>query len=286
MSTFKQSTACCTVPPIDPKEVTYSPKGNYQNVGGLRTCILPFSFSARVSQVTLQVCHANDFYYHTDITGDDFSHPPTHALVVLYDIFAFHSNTLRGADILATSGDRSYLVLMPDFFEGKVADWDWYPDDTPEKTEKLEGFLSGPGNTEKTVEKVMMVQKEASEKWKGVQKWGVLGYCWGGWVVSYCSGPSTPFSAVAQLHPGFVGKNIAEKIIIPVLAIASKDEPEERVKRFMNELNPNISYKNYAIFPKMEHGWLSARGDLEKEEVKEAYEEGYKMMLDFFGEWM
>lgn len=43
---------------------------------------------------------------------------------------------------------------MPDFFEGEVAKWEWYPDDTPEKTEKLEGFLNGPGNTEKTVEKV------------------------------------------------------------------------------------------------------------------------------------
>lgn len=64
---------------------------------------------------------------------------------------------------------------MPDFFEGQVAQWEWYPDDTPEKTEKLEGFLNGPGNTERTVEKVMKVQKEASQRWKGVEKWGILG---------------------------------------------------------------------------------------------------------------
>ena len=113
-----------------------------------------------------------------------------------------------------------------------------------------------------------------------------LGYCWGGWVVSYCSGPSTPFSAVAELHTGFVGKKIAEQISIPILAIASKDEPEKDVQRFMNDLNPDLKYKNYALFPTMEHGWLSARGDLKNEEVRKAYEKGYTMMLDFFGEWL
>ena len=103
-----------------------------------------------------------------DVTGN---RDAKRCLVALYDIFAFHPNTLRGADILGIS----YLVLMPDFFQGQVADWSWYPDDTPEKTEKLEGFLNGPGNTEKTVEKVMGVQKEAATTFKEVEKWGILG---------------------------------------------------------------------------------------------------------------
>jgi hypothetical protein len=51
-----------------------------------------------------------------DVTGNRAA---KHCLVALYDIFAFHPNTLRGADILGTS----YLVLVPDFFEGQVADW-------------------------------------------------------------------------------------------------------------------------------------------------------------------
>jgi len=114
-----------------------------------------------------------------DVTGN---RDAKHYLVALYDIFAFHPNTLRGADILGTS----YLVLMSTSRpclvlrvsspqEGQVANWSWYPDDTPEKTEKLEGFLNGPGNTEKTVEKVMGVQKEAATTFKEVEKWGILG---------------------------------------------------------------------------------------------------------------
>lgn len=102
------------------------------------------------------------------MTGDPNA---KHCLIVIYDIFAFHPNTLRGADIFSAS----YLVLMPDFFEGKVANWEWYPDDTPEKTEKLEAFLNGPGNTERTAEKVARVQREAGTKWKGIEKWGILG---------------------------------------------------------------------------------------------------------------
>lgn len=113
-----------------------------------------------------------------------------------------------------------------------------------------------------------------------------LGYCWGGWVVSYCSGLGTPFSAVAELHPGFVGKKVAEQISIPLLAVCSKDESEEEVKAFVERLSPNIPYKQWERFPTMEHGWLSARGDLEDEQVRKAFDEGYKLMLDFFGKWM
>lgn len=54
----------------------------------------------------------------------------------------------------------------------------------------------------------------------------------------------------------------------------------------MERLNPEIPYKHYITFPTMEHGWLSARGDLKDEEVRKAYEEGYKLMLDFFGKWL
>lgn len=101
--------------------------------------------------------------------------------------------------------------------------------------------------------------------------------------MSYCSGPSTPFAAVAALHPSFVDKEIASQISIPIFVIASKDEPEEDVPRFMGDLNPRIKYKDYTMFPRMVHGWLSARGDLKNAGVREAYDKGYKLMLDFFG---
>jgi len=83
-----------------------------------------------------------------------------------------------------------------------------------------------------------------------------------------------------------VRKEIAEQISIPVLAIASKDEPEKDVLRFMNDLRQDIKYKHYEMFPTMEHGWLSARGDLKNEDVRKAYEEGYRILLDFFKEWL
>ncbi|KAJ4303266.1 hypothetical protein N0V90_002159 [Kalmusia sp. IMI 367209] len=251
MSTFQQSAACCKVPPIDPNEVKYTPRGTYEDAAGLITYV----------------------------TGDRNAKA---CLIILYDIFAFHPNTLRGADILGSE----YLVLMPDFFEGKAADWSWYPDDTPEKTEKLEGFLNGPGNTEKTVEKVTRVQANAQTRFASVEKWGIAGYCWGGWVSSYASIYPTPFSAIAQLHPGFAPQKIASQIRIPLLAICSKDETDGEAQTFMTHLSPEIAYKHYIRFGDMEHGWLSARGDLKNDDVKKAYEKGYALLLDFFAKYL
>lgn len=204
---------------------------------------------------------------------------------------------------------------MPDFFEDREAEWDWYdhsfphflrlphrscrfPDDTPEKTQKLEDFLAGPANTERAVEKVTRVHVEAQSRFPSVEKWGIvgthilfsiityaecaLGYCWGGWVSSYCSEHPAPFSAVAQLHPGFVGQTIAEKIRIPLFVICSKDETDEQAQTFMGHLSPDIAYKHYVRFGDMDHGWLSARGDLTDPAVRKAYEEGYRLVLNFF----
>lgn len=104
--------------------------------------------------------------------------------------------------------------------------------------------------------------------------------------MSYCSIPSTPFSAVVELHPGFVGKAVAEKICIPLLAICSKDETEEQADAFMKRLNPAIPSKHYVVFPEREHGWLSARGNLNNPQVLSDYEQGYRLMLEFFGKWL
>lgn len=38
MTTFEQSKACCTIPPIDPTKIDYTPQGSYEEIAGLKTC--------------------------------------------------------------------------------------------------------------------------------------------------------------------------------------------------------------------------------------------------------
>ena len=109
-----------------------------------------------------------------DVTG-----PPTakRALMVLYDIFGYSPQILRGADILASSKEEEegYLVFMPDFYDGNPAPHEIYPDDTPEKARRLEEFINGPGETSKTLERMGRIRGVLGREYAGIKTWGLIG---------------------------------------------------------------------------------------------------------------
>jgi dienelactone hydrolase len=72
----------------------------------------------------------------------------------------------------------------------------------------------------------------------------------------------------------------AEGIQTPIVVLASKEEPADKVKEFEDALSvPN----HVEIFDDQIHGWMAARADLEDARVKEEYTRGYKTVLSFFG---
>jgi dienelactone hydrolase len=104
-------------------------------------------------------------------------------ILIAYDIFGFFPQTIQGADILAYSDkEHPYQVFMPDFFEGEPADISWYPPgDDKDKQQKLGAFFKEKAAPPKTLPRIPKIVKELSEK-RGVEKWGFLGFCWGGKV--------------------------------------------------------------------------------------------------------
>lgn len=70
---------------------------------------------------------------------------------------------------------------MPDFFEGDGAKEEWFPADTAEKKDTLAKFLQEKANAVAVAERVLVVRKEVTEKWPGVDEHvGVFGLCFGG----------------------------------------------------------------------------------------------------------
>lgn len=72
----------------------------------------------------------------------------------------------------------------------------------------------------------------------------------------------------------------ASSIKIPLIFLASKDEPEADVAKFEANLKGE---KHVETFKDQIHGWMGARGDLDDERVKSEYERGYKTVLEFLG---
>ncbi|KAI1181233.1 alpha/beta-hydrolase [Nemania sp. FL0916] len=237
------SEACCNVPPIVSKG--YDAKGSYEELGG----------------------------YKTYVTGPADA---TKGVVTIFDIFGYYPQTLQGADILATSG--CYKVFIPDWFKGEPASLEWFPPDTEEKQKKLGGFFQKnppPAVASATPAYV----KALSEKYPNIKEWAILGFCWGGKVVSLVTGSSdNPFKAGVEAHPAMVDPNDATNIKVPLALLASKDEDAGDVAKF--EANLSVP-KHVETFADQIHGWMAARSDLEDERVKAEYKRGYETVLKF-----
>lgn len=207
-----------------------------------------------------------------------------HAILVIYDIFGFKDQILQGADILAHSdSEHQYQVFMPDFFEGSPADISWYPPDNEEKGKKLGAFFQNQAAPPKALGNIPKVVEAAKKASPNIESWGVIGYCWGGKIVSLSSGSGTLFKAAVETSPAMVDPADAEKVTIPLMMLASKDEPADDVKKF--EANLKVA-KHVETYGTQLHGFMSARGDLEDSEVKKEYERGYQAALSFFHDHM
>lgn len=94
------------------------------------------------------------------------------------------------------------------------------------------------------------------------------------------SGSDNPFSIGAAIHPAMVDPSEAESIKVPLIMIASKEEPADKVKEFEDKLSVP---KHVETFGDQVHGFMAARADLADSRVKEEYTRGYKTVLEFFG---
>jgi dienelactone hydrolase len=206
------------------------------------------------------------------------------AILVIYDIFGFFPQIIQGADILAYSDEaHPKQVFMPAFFGDNPADISWYPPDTDEKGKKLGAWFETAAPP-KHLPKVPSILEAAEKLNSNIKSWGVIGYCWGGKMVSLIgTRGDTKFKAGVQTSPAMVDPEEAKKVQIPMLLLPSKDEGKEEWDAYA----ANLTVKNKMVrFDDQPHGWMSARGDLKDEACKKDYEKGYKLAADFFNEYL
>jgi len=101
--------------------------------------------------------------------------------------------------------------------------------------------------------------------------------------VNFALDQHSRFTAAVQCHAGWPAVDIAETVSRPLLALNSKDEPDSEYKDFQQAIRVTTRFVD---FPNMVHGWLSARGDLSKRDVREEYDCGYEMMLEWLGKYL
>lgn len=208
-----------------------------------------------------------------DITGSSSAKT---GVLSIYDIFGFFPQTQQGADIIASAG---HLVVMPDMFEGTPLDINVYPPNTDEKKAAMQKFwvekALPPGHIERVKTKIVPALKE---RFPSVEKWAVIGYCWGGKVSTLLSSEGTPFIASIQAHPALMDVEEAKQIVIPHLCIATADEKADVTKEYGEILKAKsgvVGEKSKVLYwGETFHGVMAARSNLKDEKHFEYYTKG------------
>lgn len=162
---LRKQKACCTRPPISSE---YTEQGKFIDIGGLKTCKCP-SYVHSSCFVLTQII---------DKTGPSSS---KNAIILIYDVFGFCPQILQGADLLASGKDGKYFqVYIPDFLENNKADPGWFSNPTPEMRQAM-GKYFGPGGlaSADVLSAKLLSVVDAIKAQGDVDKFGVLGYCWG-----------------------------------------------------------------------------------------------------------
>jgi len=214
----------------------------------------------------------------------------TSAILIVYDIFGFWTQTLLGADVLSTtktqSSPQGVKVLVPDWFgpgnEADIANW---PADTEAKWDYIMNIVKEQAETGKNVRKLGEFMNAVRGRAEGdhVERWGIGGYCWGSKIVTLASQEGTIFKAGAQAHPSLVEPEDAKLVTIPQIVLPSMDEDKEQIKAYGNNLKVE---KYFETFEDQVHGWMSSKGDLENPRTREEFYRGYKLWSDFFAKYL
>lgn len=176
---------------------------------------------------------------------------------------------------------------MPDFFKGEPMDIKNYPPVSDAQKKALGDFFAGPANPANTVDVVRNLVPKLKEQYPSVEKWAVVGFCWGGKIASLLSAEGTPFVAAAQIHPAMVDPSDAEKFVIPHFTLATKDEDKAAIegveKAVKGSATEAVKEKSKVLYwDGTFHGFMAARANLEDKENLEYYKKGYTELVSWF----
>ncbi|KAJ3343939.1 Protein Xrp2 [Gonapodya sp. JEL0774] len=213
------------------------------------------------------------------------------AIIVIYDIVGTgHPNNKQACDYLA---DHTGLVaIQPDVFRGRVPVAEFMADPPEPGTPDAE--LTGLGLSKRVMNRIVDFAKNGDGSYAkvvkkdllntitflkdtlGVEKVGMVGFCYGGEIIMQAAQDDDVVStvkAVAGVHPAFITIRDGENVKIPVALLPGNNDPDFSDVEKALLANPNIPEpKSKSVlhhrYEEVAHGFCTARGDFTDEVVK------------------
>lgn len=147
---------------------------------------------------------------------------------------------------------------MVDWFNGGAVKEEWTTSKKTEDRQLMYQFLETTASPGNVLPQVLETLTGFKQTYPTVKKWGAVGFCWGGKLVSLAAakGEDSPLHAAAQSSPARMEPGEAEKITIPMAVLASAKEDKKVVLDYGKKLQ---GQKHIEIFESQVHGWMSAR---------------------------
>jgi len=130
-------------------------------------------------------------------------------------------------------------------------------------------------------------------KQQGVEKIGIMGFCWGAWIAARAS-TSPDFCCAAGVHPSTTSicsllsedhNYLCDQVQCPTMILTAKNDDaclkEDGPIATAMAAKPFGADCVFKTFPDMKHGWVNRAG-LDNEKVARDYQVAMDMLKDFF----
>uniref|UniRef100_A0A6B2LG48 Dienelactone hydrolase domain-containing protein n=1 Tax=Arcella intermedia TaxID=1963864 RepID=A0A6B2LG48_9EUKA len=199
------------------------------------------------------------------------------AVIVVYEVFGMESGRVKLiSDQLAHHG---FQVILPDFFRSDIFSGDWnnfkpwlfkfpWPKVKEDLQSKVLPFLHA----------------------NGAKCIGMVGFCWGNWVVFHACAELGDIKAGASAHPSAVkacehfGEDVGEiikEIHVPNLVLTAGNDPDSIKPGGVHAENLKKSGGEVDEYKEQNHGWVT-RGDLSDPKVEAAVKDATDKIIAFF----
>ena len=202
------------------------------------------------------------------------------AIIVVHDIFGVDSG--RTKLICDQFADLGYLVVLPNFFRN-----DSYKINDINLFTLYKIIKRAKANTwEKRSDDFNKIVYPYLEK-KGVKRIGMVGFCWGAYMVFSASADERINTGVS-FHPSIdrykeTPLQLAQGVKCPQLVLPGGNDPKAVKEGGVVEKALKEKFGDKAIvktFKEMKHGWVN-RGDVKKANVARDVKEAMDLAIDY-----
>ena len=198
------------------------------------------------------------------------------AVIVFHDVWGHIPRLKSICDTISEQGN--FHTLAPDCFRGRTKD---------DVEDTMSWLKSHP--YENHIANDISLCMEFLKSTKGVEYFGALGFCWGGWVIAKSASVGVPWTVGVSPHPstriekllfGRDEEEMLHKVHMPFLLLPAGNDPENLKpgSSVVQKLEGNGGRS--VLFDKMIHGWTT-RSDLTDPQIKDDVEKALSISSAF-----